>query len=267
MQIKSMNSHQQISQRPHKNHENPARKAHTTNMQHKAWHRTRVRQEKEAEFIQQSKSIKYHQDISLEYHRLSQTTYVLTMGHGGEYTQSPAFFNTTSLPSLHHIITTNPEPPTEPSNYNSMSARHVKSFSTIRVDLLAFISVTLATSHWLRSPSKAEAPANTVARKEGRLHSQSTRKKTKAEGRTLTKIFQQPKEGKQHSSKYIHTSLHQPKPPRVNLLESQEHICSGHVTSSSNIHTYRLDVMHAGDTNPTTSTQNPSVSQRTRTCT
>ncbi len=133
MQRKSINSHNQISQRPHKNHENPARKSHTTNMQHKPWHRTRVRQEKEAEFIQQSKSMKYHQDISLEYHRLSQTTYVVTMGHGWEYTQSPAFFNTISLPSLHHIVTTNSEPPTEPSNHTIAWVHVTSSHSPLHV--------------------------------------------------------------------------------------------------------------------------------------
>ncbi len=44
-------------------------------------------------------------------------------------------------------------------------------------------------------------------------------------------------------------------------------MCSGHVTSSSNIRTYvlNLDGVHAGDTHQTPSTQTPSVSQRTRT--
>ena len=210
-----MNSHNQISQRPHKNHENPARKSHTTNMQHKPWHRARVRQQKEAEFIQQSNSMKYHHDISLEYHRLSQTTYVVTMGHGWEYTQSPDFFNITSLPSLHHIITTNPKPPTETSNHTiAWASRHVKAFSTIRVDLLCCISVTLATSHWLRSPSKAEAWSNTVARKEGRLHSQSTRKK-----RRRKNPHQNTQTAQRRQTFFeLHTSLHQPKPPEWTSL-------------------------------------------------
>ena len=69
---------------------------------------------------------------------------------------------------------------------------------------------------------------------------------------------------------YIYTYITHstnPNPPSETPSITRAYICSGHVTSSANIHTYRLDVMHAGDTNPTTSTQNPSVSQRTRTCT
>ncbi len=58
-----------------------------------------------------------------------------------------------------------------------MGSRHVTSFSTIHIDLLSDIVVTFATSHWLRSPLKAEAPWNTNTRQDGRLHSQSTRKK------------------------------------------------------------------------------------------
>ncbi len=55
-------------------------------------------------------------------------------------TQSPACFNTISLPSLHHIITNNqPQPPTETSSHNSTSLRHVKSFSNIRIDSLIFM--------------------------------------------------------------------------------------------------------------------------------
>ncbi len=85
--------------------------------------------------------------------------------------------------SLHHIITTNPNPRLNPpiTIDNSMSSRHVKSFSTIHSYLQSLISVTFATSHWLRSPLKAEARPNTVARQEGRLHSQSTRKKRRRE--------------------------------------------------------------------------------------
>ncbi len=64
-----------------------------------------------------------------------------------ECTQSPAFFNTTSLPSLHHIITTNPKPPTEPSNHTiawvhvtsshilhftySLTVRHIGNFCDV----------------------------------------------------------------------------------------------------------------------------------------
>ena len=96
-----------------------------------------------------------------------------------EYTQSPTFFNTTSLPSLHHIITTNSNTPDRNLlSHNSMSSRHVKSFSTIYIDLLEGMSVTCATFHRLRSPLKMEK-INTVARKVGRLHSQSTCKKSR----------------------------------------------------------------------------------------
>ncbi len=47
----------------------------------------------------------------------------------------------------HHQL----KPPTEPSNHNSM-------IRTIRIDLLWYISVTLATFHWFRPRLKAEAP-------------------------------------------------------------------------------------------------------------
>jgi hypothetical protein len=82
-----------------------------------------------------------------------------------EYTQSPAIFNTTSLPSMRDNH--QPKPPTEPYNHKSMSSRHVKSFSILRIDLLNCISVTFATFHVLRSPLKAEAHSNTVPGKEG----------------------------------------------------------------------------------------------------
>ncbi len=73
------------------------------------------------------------------------------------------------------------------------------------------MSVTVATSHWLRSPLKAEADSNTVARKEGTFTFTVNAQEKKAEWRTLIKKLWQPKEGK-HSSK-LHVSLHQPKPP------------------------------------------------------
>jgi hypothetical protein len=95
------------------------------------------------------------------------------MGHGS--TLNLPHFST--LPLYYLYITSSPL--TTNPHHNSMSSRHVKSFSTIRIDLLSRISVTFATSHWLRSRLKVEAEANTVARKEGRLHSQSTRKQEK----------------------------------------------------------------------------------------
>jgi hypothetical protein len=52
----------------------------------------------------------------------------------GEYTRSHA-----SSPPLYQLYITllqQPNTPTEPSNYNSMSSCHFKSFSNIRIDLL-----------------------------------------------------------------------------------------------------------------------------------
>jgi hypothetical protein len=66
------------------------------------------------EISQRPKSMKYHKDISFEYHRLSKTAHVVTMGH---------------------VSTLN------------MNSHHVKSFSNIRIDLLLVIMVTLVTSH------------------------------------------------------------------------------------------------------------------------
>jgi hypothetical protein len=72
----------------------------------------------------------------------------------------------TIFTSHHHH---QPQPPTEPSNQNSMSSRQVKSFSTTRIGLLSSIEVTFETSHRLRSPLKARADKNTAARKEDRF--------------------------------------------------------------------------------------------------
>ena len=98
------------------------------------------------------------------------------MGHGRAHSISRILqhhLSTIFASHYHH----QPNPPTEPSNHNSMSSCHVKAFSNMRIDLLYSIVVTFATSHWLRSPLNFWASVNTVARKEGRLHSQSTRKK------------------------------------------------------------------------------------------
>jgi hypothetical protein len=111
-------------------------------------------------------------------------------------------------PQKHHNITTKPKLTTEPSNHNRMSSHHVKSFSNIRIDLLAKISVTFATSHWLRSPLKAELNENTIAKKrrhqEGRLHSQVNTTKNA----TIPQI----------------TYIIPPNPPRGNILASQLHV-------------------------------------------
>ena len=141
------------------------------------------------------------------------------MGHW-EYTQSPALFNTTSIPSLHHIITTNPNPWLNPPITIAWVSRHVNSFFNICIGLLADISVTVATSHWLRSPLKAEASENTIARKEGRLHSQLTRKKRRRKNSYQSTATAQ----RRQTFFKLHTSpLHQPK-PRMNLLQSQSHV-------------------------------------------
>ena len=123
----------------------------------------------------------------------------------------------TVFTSHHHH---QPNSPTEPSNHISMSSRHVKAFSNIRFHLLSDIVVTFATSHWLSSPLKAEVPQNTDTRKEGRLYSQSTRKKRRQKEEPWS-YCDKPKEGK-HSSNCIN---HFTNPnPRVKLLESQEHV-------------------------------------------
>ncbi len=131
---------------------------------------------------------------------------------------------------LHH----QPKLQTEPSNHNRMSSRHVKSFSNTRIDLLPDIAVTAATSHWLRSLLKAEAPLNTVARKEGRLHSQSTRKKRWRKSPDQ-KYCDSPKKANILQITYINPSTQTPsEPPCITRA------CSGHVMSSSNI---RIDLM------------------------
>ena len=84
-------------------------------------------------------------------------------------------------------------------------------------------------------------------RKEGRLHSQSTRKKKRRKSPDTNTGTAQ----RRQTFFKLHTPIHQTK-PRDNLLESQEHVQVTYVTLK---HTYRLDVMHAGDTNQTTSTQ------------
>jgi hypothetical protein len=89
--------------------------------------------------------------------------------------------------------------------------------------------VTFATSHRLRSPLKAEVEENTIARKEGRLHLQSTRKKRRRKEEPWSKS----------------NIRHQPKPP------SEPPWITHHKSmfrSRYGILKHRLDVMHAGDT-------------------
>jgi hypothetical protein len=74
---------------------------------------------------------------------------------------------------------------------------------------------------------KAEAEKNTVARNEGRLHSQSTRKKKRRRQNILQITYITPPTQTTERSRYIIFIKH----------------------------TCRLDVLHAGDTNQTTFTQ------------
>ncbi len=152
---------------------------------------------------------------------------------------SPQCYNNTYLPSLHHIITTNPKTPTEPPNRNSLSSRHIKSFSTIRIDLLAAILVTFATSHWLRSPLKALAVFwadwNTVARKRWPITFTSNAQEKKAEEPGI-RILWQPKEGK-----IIHH--HQPQTPDWTPQSQQHELVSRQVILH---YTYWLTLLHGG---------------------
>ncbi len=140
-------------------------------------------------------------------------------------TTSLAFIPPTNHPTCTHKTIHHYHRPQTPDwtfqSHNSVSSRHIKSFSTVNIDLLFCVVKTVATSHWLRSPLKAEADWNTVARKkENRLHSRSTRKKRR---RTFFKL---------------HTSLHQLKTPSEPPCITRA--CLGHVTSSSS---KRIDVM------------------------
>ena len=113
---------------------------------------------------------------ALEYHPLSQTPYTLLQWVMGVHSISRILQRHlfTIFTSHHHHQPQTPDKTHQ--SHNSMSLRHFMSFLTIHIDLLAYITVTFETSHTLRSPLKAEL-LNTVARKEGRLLSQSTRKK------------------------------------------------------------------------------------------
>ena len=99
--------------------------------------------------ITRSRHIKSLSNISIVLLLLATSYYFLhliTKCRCWEYSQSTAFFNTTSLPSLHHIIFTNPIPRLQHQITIAMSSRHVKSFSNMRLDLLDSIVVTSETS-------------------------------------------------------------------------------------------------------------------------
>jgi hypothetical protein len=155
----------------------------------------------------------------------------------------------TIFTSHHHH---QPQPPTEPSNHNNMSSRPVKSPSAIRIDLLPFISVTFATSHWLRSPLKDKANKNTVATTEGRLHSQSNAQDKKAE-EPWSKYSNSSKKAnvlRKEANNLQITSITSPtQPPPPSQPPWITRACPGHVTSSSKIRIDLMSFIHAGDTN------------------
>ncbi len=55
------------------------------------------------------------------------TNHIRCYNESWKFTQSPACFNITSLPSLHHIFAANLNPRLNPSNHYSTSSRHVTS--------------------------------------------------------------------------------------------------------------------------------------------
>jgi hypothetical protein len=120
----------------------------------------------------------------------------------------------------HHQHQTQTPDETLPS-YNSITSRHIKSFSTIHIDLLLDISVTFATFHWVTFPLKLGAEENTVTRKEGRLHSKSVRKKRRRKEEPRSKYCDSPTEAKIPSN-YIHHAINPN--TRGNLHESQQHV-------------------------------------------
>jgi hypothetical protein len=142
------------------------------------------------------------------------------------HSSTPPF--STIFTSHHHQ---QPKPPTKPFNHNNMSSRHVKSFSNV---LLPCIVVTFATSHWLRSRLKAEAPSNTVARKKADyVHSQRAIEGGRKNPDQNTVTAQ-----RRHTFWKIQTSLRQPNPPKKTPWITRA--CSGHVTSSFNIRIRQL---------------------------
>ncbi len=128
--------------------------------------------------------------------------------------------------------------------------------------------VTFATSHWLRSPLKVEAWTNTVAKTRRPITCtvNAQNKKGRRKNPRIKQYCDSPKKAK--DSLNDRHSRHQPKqpPPPSEPPCITRCICSGHVTSSSNIRTsvstwWHACWWHASDYFHT----NPSVSQRTRT--
>ncbi len=129
--------------------------------------------------------MKYQKDISQDYHRSSPHPLLQSvMGvhsifhilHHHEPKHPTELSNHNSINSSHvkSFTTHQPRLNSPPPNHNSMSSRHVEPLFDIRIDLLPAIVVTFATFHLLRFPLKAEDERNTVARKDGRVHSKTT---------------------------------------------------------------------------------------------
>ncbi len=148
-------------------------------------------------------------------------------------------------------ITSSPptEPPTEPSNHTIAWAHVTSNHSPIYV-WTYYETYRLLSRHstdWCLRWRRKHRQTLSQEKKADYIHSQRARKEG---GRTLIKILLQPKEGTL-SSNYI-TSLHQPKPPSEPPCITRAVFRSRHVILKD---TYRLEVMHASDTNQATSIQ------------
>ena len=159
---------------------------------------------------------------ALEYHPLSQTPYTLL--------QLVIRVHSISRILQHHLFTIftshhhhQPQTPDKTlQSHNSMSLRHFKSFSTIHIDLLYCTLVTFATSHRLRSPLKVVA-SNTITRKDGQLHLQSTRKKRRRKEEPWSKYCDSPTKANILQTTYITPPTHTPEWTSLNH-KSQEHV-------------------------------------------
>jgi hypothetical protein len=157
------------------------------------------------------------------------------MGH-----ESTLNLTHSSTPLLYHLYITS-SPPGQTPNWTHQSQKHMywltrRHSSNSRDVPLIDVSVEGGSIHeHCRKTKKADY-----------IHSQRARIK---DSWTLIRILRQRKEGK-HSSNYIHHSTN-PNPERTSLNHNSM-LRSRYVILK---HTYRLDVMHADDTNQITSTQ------------
>ncbi len=190
----------------------------------------------------------YQHEISSEYHcPESQTTDIRCYkGPSWEYTPSPAFFNTTTpISTIFYstIITPNPinPRPTEPSNHT------IPTEFTSRQGILHY-------TYWLtviHSGNFRDIPLIEVS-VEGFSIFKHCRKKRRPI--TCTVDAQEQKGGKKNSLIKQAQRRQNIQIPRSEL-PCLTRACLSHVTSSSNIRTSRLDVMHASDTHQTAFTQ------------